>query len=205
VRVSPDGAIFAGVFVRKAALRPVPTHARVEEHPIEIVEGRLAVDELDVQRILDEGFQDLETRQPVLADWLAEVLARGQDELVQSLGYFLAVTIYQAFREAFPTRLVEIDAGGLELAIETLAFDEQLRRDDPAEIFETDDVIAMSQPHLLHFVEYHVGEAVSQGEGELSQDELDRVYRTILVEVVALSHAVASPSGHVGPPSEILA
>jgi hypothetical protein len=197
--------MFGSVFLRKAALRPVPSHARVDEHPIEIVEGRLAVDEPEVQRLLDEGFHDLEQRQPVLAEWLAEVLSRGQDELVQSLGYFLSVTIYQAFREAFPTRLVEVDHGSLELAVETLALDEQLRRDDPEETLESDDVIAMSQPHILQFVEYHVGEAVSQSEGSLSQDELDRVYRTILVEVVALSHAVASPSGHVGPTSDVLA
>ena len=48
-------------------------------------------------------------------------------------------------------------------------------------------------------------EAVEQASGEIDMEELDGLYRVILVEVVALSHAVASPTGEVGPPREALA
>ncbi len=183
------------VYSRKAALRPVPNFAVVDSVFVEAIERQLEEEDEELQETLDQGFRDLDRRQPVLAPWLSEQLAAGRDELVQSLGYFLVVTVYLAFREAFPTRLGQIDDGGLGIAESTLAVDEELRAADPSEVLESDDIVALGQPALLSFVQHHVQEALEQAEGQLDLEELDDVYRAVLVEVIALTHAVGSPDG----------
>ncbi len=183
------------MFLRKAALRPVPRHAVVDEHFVQLVEAQLDAHEDDLQALLDRGYAEIDRRQPVLSDWLAEQLSMGHDELVQSLGYFLVITVYMTFREAFPTRLEEIDERALEIALETLTVDEELRANDPTETLDSDDVVAMGQPAVIQFVQHHVEEAVDQAEGEVELEELDRVYRALLVEVIALSHTVTAPGG----------
>ncbi|MBC7171455.1 MAG: hypothetical protein H5U40_03465 [Polyangiaceae bacterium] len=191
------------MFLRKAALRPVPTYAVVDAHFIETIESTLD-DDGELQERLDVGYRELDRRQPTLSGWLSAELSSGRDEIVQSLGYFLIITVFMAFREAFPKRLREIDEGALHMAIDTLAVDEELRANDPTEILESDDIIAMGQPSMISFVQHHVNEAIEQSEGELNLEELDRIYRAVLVQVIALSHAVASPSGVLGPAPETL-
>ncbi len=186
------------MFLRKAAIRPVPTYAVVEPHFIEAVETALDEDG-KLQDRLDVGYRELDRRQPTLSGWLSGELSTGNDETVQSLGYFLIISVFMAFREAFPKRLREIDEGALHMAIDTLAADEELRANDPMETLESDDVVAMGQPSMISFVQHHVQEAIEQSEGELDLDELDRIYRAVLVQVIALSHAVASPTGVLGP------
>lgn len=193
------------MFLRKAALRPVPRWAIVDEDVIASVEASLEDDEKNLQESLDRGYSELDRLQPTIALWMADELSRMGDELVQSVGYFLSVTVYLAFREAFPTRLREVDEGMLRIAEATLTADEELRAEDPLEILDSDDVLAISQPSLIAYVQHHVGEALDQGEGEVDLDELDRVYRALLVQVIALSHAVASPTGELGPSREALA
>ncbi len=193
------------MFLRKAALRPVPRWAIVDEEAIATVEASLEDDETNLQESLDRGYSELDRLQPTIAIWMAEELSRMHDELVQSVGYFLSVTVYLAFREAFPTRLREVDEGMLQIAEATLTADEELRAEDPMEILDSDDVLAISQPSLVAYVQHHVGEALDQGEGEVDLDELDRVYRALLVQVIALSHAVASPTGELGPSRDALA
>lgn len=186
-----------GVFLRKAALRPVPKYAIVGEEAIEAVEQSLEHDEEDLQDALDTGYRDLDRRQPVLATWLAEELSHRSDEMAQSLGYFLAVTVFMAFREAFPRRLGQVDEGALRIALETLEADEELRAEDPLEVLDSDDVVALTQPALLDWVQHHLQEALEQAGDEADLEDLDRVYRAILVEVITLSHAVQAPPGHV--------
>ena len=186
------------MFLRKAAIRPVPTYAVVEPHFIEAVETALDEDG-KLQDRLDVGYRELDRKQPTLSGWLSGELSTGSDETVKSLGYFLIISVFMAFREAFPKRLREIDEPALHMAIDTLTADEELRANDPTEILESDDVVAMGQPSMISFVQHHVQEAIEQSEGELDLDELDRIYRAVLVQVIALSHAVASPSGVLGP------
>jgi hypothetical protein len=182
------------VFVRKAAIRPVPEYAVVEDRAVESVEDLLAGDD-ELQEVLDRGYRDLDRRQPTLGHWLAGEVSDRKDELVQSLGYFLAVTVFLSFREAFPTRLGTVDGGILQMALDTLEADEELRADDPTEVLDSDDVVAMGQPAVIGFVQHHVQQALEQAEGEIDLQELDRVYRATLVEVIALSHAVEAPHG----------
>ena len=60
------------MFLRKAALRPVPKYAVVEESSIEAVENGLDEEDDALQERLDAGYRELDRRQPVLAGWLAE-------------------------------------------------------------------------------------------------------------------------------------
>ncbi len=183
------------MFLRKAALRPVPRWAVVDEHAIDALEHSLGEGEESLQQALDAGYREMDRLQPNLAEWLGERVSSHNDELAQSVGYFLAVTVYIAFREAFPRRLEQVDDASLKLAIETLSADEELRQNDPSEILESDDVVAMGQPVLLGYVQHHFDEALTQADDDVDLDAFDVVYRAILVEVIALSHAVRSPTG----------
>lgn len=198
------------LFVRKAALRPVPQWAVIDDNAIGAVEDALGDDtdeggtESELQGALDAAYREMDRLQPVLARFLAEEVAEREDDLAQSVGYFLVVTVHMAFREAFPTRVQQIDEDALAMAIATLDADEELRKDDPAEMMESDDVVAMTQPALLHFVQHHLEQALEQAGGEPDLEAFDTIYRAVLVEVVALSHAVLPPEG-VAPKSAGLA
>jgi hypothetical protein len=192
------------LFVRKAALRDVPRWAVVDEHAVEAVEDALGDEGDELQAALDGAYRDMDRLQPTLAQYLAEQIADQRDDLAQSVGYFLSITVHMAFREAFPTRLGTIDEPALGMAIATLDADEELRKDDPSEAMESDDVVAMTQPALLQFVQHHLEQALEQAGEQPDLAAFDQVYRAVLVEVVALSHAVAPPEG-VAPPSAGLA
>ncbi len=183
------------MFLRKAALRPVPKYAIVDEAAVEAVEQGLDDQEEQLQEALDAGYRLLDRKQPILAKWLAEEVSHQKDELAQSLGYFLAVTVFQAFHEAFPARLGAVDERALQIALETLEADEEIRAADPIEVLDSDDVVAMGQPVVLSYVQHHIGEALEQAGEEANLEDLNRIYRAILVEVIALSHAVGPPSG----------
>jgi hypothetical protein len=183
------------VFLRKAALRPVPRWAVVDELAVDALEEQLGDGDERLQEVLDAGYREMDRLQPFLAEWLAQQVSSRADELAQSVGYFLAVTVYLAFREAFPTRLQQVDEISLQLAMDTLSTDEELRANDPHEVMESDDVVAMGQPALVGYVQHHFDEALGQAEDEVDLDAFDGVYRAILVEVIALSHAVRSPDG----------
>lgn len=186
------------MFLRKAALRPVPAWAVVDEVALDALESTLGDDDESLQEILDAGYHEMDRLQPHLAEWLAEQVSSRNDELAQSVGYFLVVTVYLAFREAFPTRLGAVDESALRLALETLEVDEELRANDPTEVFESDDVIAMGQPSLVSYVQHHFDEALAQAQGSPDLDSFDGVYRAILIEVIALSHAVQAPDERTG-------
>lgn len=183
------------LFLRKAALRPVPRWAVVDEDAVVAVETQFEDDGDALQKTLDTAYREMDRKQPTLASWLAERVSGRADDLAQSLGYFLVVTVYLVFREAFPTRLGDVDETQLALALATFDADEALRRDDPAEVMETDDVVAMSQPALVHFIQHHLEEAIEQAGESPDLEAFDHVYRTVLVEVVAFSHAVLPPVG----------
>jgi len=193
------------VFFRKAALRPVPSFATVDNRYVQSMEQSLDDDDEKLQEALDRGYHDFDSKQPAVAAHAGSILSTLNDELVQALGYFLTVTVYLSFREAFPTRLTTASEDDVSIAEATIEADEEIRANDPDEALETDDVVGIAQPAVVAFVQHHVEQALEQGGDEVNLTELDRVYRSVLVEIVALSHAVASPEGVVGPPREALA
>jgi hypothetical protein len=183
------------LFVRKAALRPVPKWALVDEVAVAAVEDALGDEGEELQQALDGAYREMDRRQPALARWLGEQVSGKNDDLAQSLGYFLVVTVYMAFAEAFPTRLGTVKPEELDLALATLDADEELRANDPSEVLESDDVIGMTQPVILHFVQHHLDQALEQAGEQPNLEAFDQIYRAILVEVIALSQGVTPPEG----------
>jgi len=192
-------------FLQRAAIRPVAPHAVVDDASVSRVEAALDPD-AGLEATIDRGYRELDRTQPTLAHFVSEAIAAQDDDVAQSLGYFLAVSVYLLFREAFPTRLVEIDADALSAAIDALQTDEALRAESADEVLESDAVVAMGQPAVLDFVQHHVREAVDVAGARADLAQLDDIYRLVLIEVIALSQCVTPPAGDpLGPGSEVLA
>jgi hypothetical protein len=158
-------------------------------------EGRLAADEDDAEERLSSAFSRFEREQPALSERVGVALSRCRDEVAQALGYFLSLALWLAFDEEFAGRvgrLTKLEVRGVE---ESLALDEQLRGADPVEAVDSDDVVAMEQPHALAFLHEHVEAALEVHADVIDVDEIHDVYRALLVELLALSYAVRAPDG----------
>ena len=193
------------MWVRRSAIRPVPSYAGVPQHALETVREGLADDDEEARSQLDEAFARFERAQPALASHVAEALGRPLDETALALGYFLALTLWLAFEKAHGNHLDEVTEEQLAATEELLTLDEELRRADPAESLDSDDVIAMEQPHVLAFVHEHIDATLDAHAEDIDVDDVHVVYRTVLVEVLALSYAVRRPDGYPVAKTELLA
>ena len=136
---------------------------------------------------------------------MAEALGRPLDETALALGYFLALTLWLAFEKAHGSHLDEVTEEQLAATDELLTLDEELRRADSAESLDSDDVIAMEQPHVLSFVHEYSYATLDAHAEDIDVDDVHVVYRTVLVEVLALSYAVRRPDGYPVAKTELLA
>jgi len=202
------------MWVRGAAIRPVPHYAVVDREVLDRVEEELADNGLSPKSDLDDAFGRFEQTQAALAAQAAGVLARPLDETALALGYFLTIAVWLSFERAFGARLSEVDEQALEAAQSALTLEEELRATHAHEPLELEDVMAIEQPGILAFVNEHVEAALeprdphsSQEEGrevrDVDVDDVHAVYRSVLVMTLALSHAVAPASG--ARPREMLA
>jgi len=173
----------------------VPAFAEVPAHVLETLEDELAEERDDSKRELDLAFERFEERQPILANHLGEALTKPKDETALALGYFLTLAIWMSFERTFRGELEQITEVALKGVEESLTLDEEIRVADPAEVMDSDDVIAMEQPHLVRYVHDHVEAALEAHADEVDVDEVHHVYRTVLVEILALSYAVRPPDG----------
>src|SRR5690606_31616381 len=114
-----------------------------------------------------------EQTQPALGEKVAEALSRPLEETALALGYFLTLSIWLAFERNFEGRLTEITSDELEAAEQAIELDEELRRLDPAEAVDTDDVIAMEQPDAIAFVQEHLDTALGAHGGLVDVDDID--------------------------------
>jgi hypothetical protein len=190
------------MWVRGAAIRPVPPHAVVDVSALARVEKELADDTQSARGELDSAFARFERTQPHLAERVATVLGRPLDETALALGYFLSIAIWLAFERTFGERLGEVRADVLEATEASIGLEEELRAAHGEEPFDLDDVVSIEQPGVLAFVHEHVDAALdvaarAQGgdEREVDVDDVHTVYRAILVLTLALSHAVAPANG----------
>jgi hypothetical protein len=110
-----------------------------------------------------------------------------------------------SFERAHGGSVEEVSAESIQATLELLELDEQLRRKDPAEALDTDDVIAMEQPSLLDFVHEHLDATMEAHAEEADVDDVHAVYRLVLVEILALSYAVQKPAGYPVAKTEMLA
>jgi hypothetical protein len=193
------------VWVRRAAIRPVPSYAQVPSRVLASIEDQLAEDDDDSRKHLDEAFTRFEQTQPQLAERISTVLASPLDETALALGYFLTLAIWLAFDEVFGADLEEVSETALASVEEALSLDEQIRLSDPAEAVDSDDVVAMEQPDILAFVQEHLDAALEANANEVDVDDVQTIYRVVLIEVLALSYAVRPPANWAALTSEFTA
>lgn len=193
------------MWVRRTAIRPVPSYARVPQHALESVREGLAEDDEEARAQLDEAFERFEQTQPALAGHVADALGQPLDETALALGYFLALAVWLGFEHVHGEHLDEVSQEEIDATEQLLTLDEELRRADPAEALDSDDVVAMEQPHLLEFVHEHIDATLEAHAEEIDVDDVHSVYRTILVEILALSYAVQRPAGYPVAKTELLA
>jgi hypothetical protein len=204
------------MWVRGAAIRPVPRYAVVAASTLDEIERDLADDSPRSREQLDGAFSRFESSQPRLADLVSQVLTRPLDETALALGYFLSISIFLAFERTFSeARLREVSADALEATEQAIALEEELRAAHGDEPLDLDDVVSIEQPHVLAFVHDHVdaalepstgrSEAGGSEPGEVDVDDVHSVYRAIVLLTLCLSHAVVPMDGAVRGRDELMA
>ncbi len=205
------------MWVKGAAIRPVPRFAIVERAALDRIEQELADDSPRAREELDGAFTRFEATQPHLAENVSGVLAKPLDETALALGYFLSIAIWLAFDRTFgPNRLREVSADVLQATAEAIALEEELRAANGAEPLELDDVVSLEQPHVLAFVHEHVDAALdpsARAEGseggarreEVDVDDVHAVYRSTVLLTLCLSHAVVPVDGATRGREELMA
>ena len=203
------------MWVRGAAIRPVPRFAVVERSTLDGIERDLADDSPRAHGELDGAFSRFESTQPHLADSISQVLARPLDETALALGYFLSIAVWLAFERTFgDQRLREVSADALKAMAEAIALEEELRATNGAEPLDIDDVVSLEQPHVLAFVHEHVDAALDPGVREaehgaeakdIDVDDVHAVYRATVLLTLCLSHAVVPVDGASRGRDELMA
>jgi hypothetical protein len=203
------------MWVRGAAIRPVPRFAVVDAETLAQIERRLADDSAVAGAELDRAFARFESTQPHLADALSNVLSRPLDETALALGYFLSIAIWLAFEETFGTRrLREVSGDALKATEEAIELEQELRASHSEEPLDLDDVVSIEQPSVFAFVHEHVDAALdldardaeSPGETrDVDVDDVHAVYRAIVLVTLCLSHAVLPVDGASRGSHELMA
>jgi hypothetical protein len=198
------------MWVRGAAIRPVPRYAVVERETLERIERRLADDSSRGREDLDGAFARFESTQPHVADAMSQVLSRPLDETALALGYFLSIAIWLSFDETFgEQRLREVSADALQATSAAIALEEELRASRGDEPFDLDDVVSIEQPNVLAFVHEHVDAALTTHEDgggrEVDVDDVHAVYRATILLTLCLSHAVLPVDGAARGRDELIA
>ncbi len=193
------------MWVRRAAIRPVPPYAELPARALSEVEEQLSEDDEASRNRLDEAFARFEETQPALAGRISTALGRPLDETALALGYFLTLAVWLAFDAAFKGEVEQVSETALTGVEESLQLDEQIRLSDPAEALDSDDVVAMEQPHVLAFIHEHIDAALEANANEVDVDDVHSIYRLVLIEVLALSYAVRTPPMWTAPMTEFTA
>ncbi len=200
------------MWLRGAAIRPVPEHAHVEPRVLAEVETDLGAGES--HEALTRWQARYEAEQPVMASRLSALLDDVGDETAVAIGFFLEVVIYATFVRSFGARLRPVTLDLFRATDESVTVEEELRAGHPDEPLEVDDVLRAEQPALVTFIEEHMEALLEQGDSAVTDvalaavdvEELQRVYRHVMITVLTLSHAVMPPATYVpGSSGEALA
>ena len=187
------------MWVRAAAIRPVPGYAVIDSEVMSRIGEELAGEDADATKgDLDRAFARFEESQGPLSDFMTEVLAQPFDQEALALGYFLAIAVWLGFDRAFGRRLGRVPEDAIRATQEAVALEEELRAAHGEEPLDLDDVVAIEQPGVMRFVNEHVDVALEIGDGHASEvdvDDVHAVYRAIVVLTLALSHAVEPEKG----------
>jgi hypothetical protein len=184
------------VWVRRSAIRPVPRYARVPASAVAAVEATFAGADERTRRLCAEGFDRFSAQQQALAKYMVDKLPQSLDDAALALGHMLGVAVFAAF-ETFPAEaLRRLDADAVAAVDAALGADEELRRVDPMDALDSEDIVAIEQPALMAFVNKQIGLTLSEHAQSIDIDHVALVFRAVLVEILALSHAVAPPRGY---------
>jgi hypothetical protein len=207
------------MWVRGAAIRPVPRYAQVDATMLERIERELADDSPESQGELDRAFVRFESTQPQLADTISQVLSKPLDDTALALGYFLSIAIWLAFERTFgEARLREVSTDALQATEQAIKLEEELRAAQGDEPFDLDDVVSIEQPSVLAFVHEHVDAALDPSlrvrvpgdpedgrDREVDVEDVHGVYRAIVLLTLCLSHAVLPVDGASRGSRELMA
>jgi hypothetical protein len=206
------------MWVRGAAIRPVPRYAVLSSSMLDQIERELADDSPRARDDLDGAFARFEASQPHVADTVSQVLSRPLDETALALGYFLSISIFLAFERTFgEKRMREVSPDALAATEHSITLEEELRAAHGDEPLDLDDVVSIEQPHVLAFVHEHVDAALDPSSRpgseatppaeprEIDVDDVHAVYRTIVLLTLCLSHAVVPVDGAVRNREELMA
>jgi len=152
-----------------------------------------------------EGFERFNAEQPALARYLLERLSHSRGDAALALGQMLTVAVFMAFESSPGRHLRGSTEDEVAAADASLGADEELRRSDPMDALDSEDIVAIEQPALLLFVNEHIGRTLEKHAGSIDVDHVAVVFRAILVEILALSHAVLPPPGFPMDQSEPMA
>ncbi len=166
---------------------------------------QLAEDDDEARTQLDDIFERFEREQPALATMVGDTLAEPLDDTAIALGYFLALTVWLAFEEAHRGAISQVAPAEVDATRQLLDLDEELRRGDADEALDSDDVIAMEQPALVEFIHDHLDGALETHADDVDVDDVHRVYRAVVIELLSLSYAVKQPQGFPLGKAELLA
>jgi hypothetical protein len=148
------------------------------------------------RRALADGFARFQSSQPELSGFVTRRLSQSLDEHAATLGQLLSVAVFLAFDDTPGLRLRSVEADGVAAAEAGLATDEQLRKTDPVDALDSEDIVAIEQPALVSFVNDQVGATLERNANSIDVDDVAAVFRCVLVEILALSHAVEPPPGY---------
>jgi len=206
------------MWVRGAAIRPVPRYAVVDAATLEQIERELADDSPLARGELDGAFARFETTQPHLADAISHVLSKPLDDTALALGYFLSIAIWLAFERTFgDARLREVTEDAIDATEQAIKLEEELRAAHGDEPFDLDDVVSIEQPNVLSFVHEHVDAALDPAlhadsdssapaeDREVDVDDVHCVYRAVVLLTLCLSHAVLPVDGATRGSRELMA
>jgi DNA-binding protein Fis len=114
----------------------------------------------------------------------------------------MAMSIWMAFSMFAGPRLGTVEEKDCAEVEDLLRADEELRRNDPTAIVESDDIIAVHQPEVARLIRAKLDETLSTYAEDVDVDDVDAMYHMLLVEVLVLSYAVeplqADPSKSAG-------
>jgi hypothetical protein len=215
------------MWVRGAAIRPVPRYAIVSTSMLESIERELADDSPGAREALDAAFSRFEATQPHLADAISQVLSTPLDETALALGYFLSIAIWMSFERTFgETRLRQVSEDALKATDEAIQLEEELRAAHGDEPLDLDDVVSIEQPNVLSFVHSHVeaaldvsvspdpsgtfdreeaAESTEAAVREVDVDDVRSVYRAVVLLTLCMSHAVVPVDGASRGGAELMA
>jgi hypothetical protein len=179
------------MFVQPVALPPVPAFARIAPSVLTQVLSRMLGDPDALVSVLDDGFRAMESRQPSLAEFVSNELAQVEGPRLSAVAYFLAVLVHQAFDEAFGARVGRVQASDVAQTVDRLVTDGQLRTQGSEAVTYSEDAIALGQPALVSLLRSEIDRALEEAPDEARTPSIDALYEMLLVELLALTSAVA--------------